>query len=57
MLTDNSENELARKIHYALALGISPESIGATLMAESGMSSDRAAADTLEQLIASRMGS
>jgi len=55
MLTSDSENELSRRINHALALGIPPESIGAALMAEVGMEIDRTAADSLEELITSRM--
>jgi len=57
MLNKKPENELSQKIHCALALGISPESIGAALMVEGGIKADGAAADTLEQLIALRMRS
>ena len=52
MLNENPGNKLAQNIHCALALGIPPESIGATLMVEGGMKVDGAPADTLEQLIA-----
>jgi|GEM_PF-881415 len=57
MWNKESENELTQKIHCALSLGISPESIGATLMVEGGIKADGATADTLEQLIALRMKS